>query len=300
MDNSRGSRIRELWRRHDGRPRTRAVVLTGGLIAVLAAPLGVAATGDVLREGERNGTATRETKIVARVNASSGSTGGYATRQSNTSASGGGAIYGCRSRAGGSAANPPQEPCMRASNLSNGLAFEFAAREGETAGTIEVGSGGDSKRPFTTNATGVATGLNADRVDGRSADELTAAAAAAAKPRWLLLDEQGRIEEQSGGFSVLDAYQTNDNVYVDAGSSLEGKGLTATIALQNKIDQTGDGTADPSFTGLAAIARCQTASVECAPASAKNVNAFVVAPRNADGSATTSATRKRVYVQITP
>ena len=95
----------------------------------------------------------------------------------------------------------------------------------------------------------MATGLNADRVDGRSADELTAAAAAAARPRWLLLDEQGRIEEQSGGFTVLDAYQTDDNVYVDAGSSLEGKGLTATIALQNKIDRTGDGAADPSSTG---------------------------------------------------
>jgi hypothetical protein len=300
MENSRGTRIKSLWRRCDGRPRTRAVLLTGGLIAVLAAPLGVAATGDVLREGQRNGTAARETKIVARVNASSGSTGGYATRQSNLSSTGGGAIYGCRSGAGGSAANPPQEPCVRASNLSNGLAFEFAAREGETAGTIEVGSGGDAKRPFTTNATGVATGLNADRVDGRSADELTAAAVAAARPRWLLLDEKGKIEEQSGGFTVLDGYQADDNVYVDAGSSLEGKGLSATIALQNKIDQSGDGTADPSFTGLVAVARCQTASVECAPAGAKNVNAFVVAPRNLDGSGTTSATRKRVYVQVMP
>jgi len=37
-----------------------------------------------------------------------------------------------------------------------------------------VGSGGDSKRPFTTNATGVATGLNADRVDGKSAAQIAA------------------------------------------------------------------------------------------------------------------------------
>src|SRR5690242_2075365 len=56
------------------------------------------------------------------------------------------------------------------------------------------------------------------------------------KPRWLLLGENGQIEEQSGGFTVLDAYSTNDNVYIDAGSSLENHGLFATIALQNKLE----------------------------------------------------------------
>lgn len=43
---------------------------------------------------------------------------------------------------------------------------------GELAGRIEVGGGGDGAKPFTTNATGVATGLNADRVDGLEAAEL--------------------------------------------------------------------------------------------------------------------------------
>ena len=74
--------------------------------------------------------------------------------------------------------------------------------------------------------------------------------------------------------------------------------MTATLALQNKIDQTGDGTADSSFTGLVSSARCQTAAVECAPAGAKKTSAFVVAPRLIDGTNTSATDRKRFYVEI--
>jgi hypothetical protein len=268
-------------------PRTRSVVIATTILVLGIAPFAVGATGDALREGTRNGTAVKETEII------SNNGTGYTTRQSNKSNSGGGAIYGCRSTAGGSAANPPKNPCIRANNLSNGFAFEFNAAGGETAGTITVGTGGDGKRPFTTNATGVATGLNADRVDGADATAL--------KTRWLLVNEAGQIEEQSGGFTILDAYQTNANVYIDAGSSLEGKGLQATIAIQNKIDTTGDGTADPNFGGEVSVARCQTVAVECAPPSSKSANAFVFSARNSDGTATAGTAanpRKRVYIQI--
>lgn len=130
--------------------------------------------------------------------------------------------------------------------------------------------------------------------------DLSEEALASLKPRWLLLNEKGEIEEQSGGFTVLDAYTTNDNVYIDAGSSLENHGMLATIAGQNKIDVDGAAGADPSFNGQVSVARCQTDAVECAPANAKNVNAFVVSPREQDGTATTPTTRERVYVQITP
>ncbi|HEX6389469.1 MAG TPA: hypothetical protein VFZ89_08480, partial [Solirubrobacteraceae bacterium] len=34
-------------------------------------------------------------------------------------------------------------------------------------------AGGDNAKPFTTNATGVATGLNADRVDSKSAEDIS-------------------------------------------------------------------------------------------------------------------------------
>jgi hypothetical protein len=163
-------------------PRTRSVVVATGLLVVGISPFAVARTGDVLREGVRNGTTTQETEVVSRVGSTNGPKGGYSTRQSNLSSTGGGAVYGCRSGAGGSAATPtPQNPCVRANNLSSGFAFEFNASNGNVVGLITAGRGGDDKRPFTTNATGVATGLNADRVDGLDATELTRAAVTATR-----------------------------------------------------------------------------------------------------------------------
>lgn len=158
-------------------PRTRSVVAASGLLVICAAPFAGAATGDNLREGVRNGTTTKETEIVSNIRSTNALKGGYSTRQSNLSTDGGGAIYGCRSKAGGSAAKPtPQNPCVRANNLSTGYAFEFNAANGDTAGLISVGPGGDTKKPFITNATGVATGLNADEVDGLDAAQIVAAA----------------------------------------------------------------------------------------------------------------------------
>jgi len=103
---------------------------------------------------------TSETEIIA-------NSPTYGTRQSNKKdGDGGGAIYGCRSSLG-------NEPCVRAANLKGGRAFEFATIGGE-AGRIETGS--TAGAPFTTNATGVATGLNADRVDGKEAADFAPAA----------------------------------------------------------------------------------------------------------------------------
>lgn len=65
--------------------------------------------------------------------------------------------------------------CVRVNNLDDGLAFQFRAG-GVLGGAIEVGEGGDGVRPFVTNATGTATGLNADRVDGLHADQIVALA----------------------------------------------------------------------------------------------------------------------------
>jgi hypothetical protein len=158
-------------------PRTRSVLLATGLLVVGVSPFALAATGDTLREGRRNGTTVKETEIVSNIKSSTALKGGYSTRQSNLSDSGGGAIYGCRSQAGGSRATPtPQDPCVRSNNLSRGLAFEFNTTLGDVAGSITAGSGGDSKKPFVTNATGVATGLNADRVDNLDASGIVAIA----------------------------------------------------------------------------------------------------------------------------
>jgi hypothetical protein len=162
-------------------PRTRSVVLATGLLVLGISPFAIARTGANLREGVRNGTATRETQIISNVGGTTATTGGYSTRQSNLSASGGGAVYGCRSGAGGSAATPtPQNPCIRANNLAKGFAFEFNASGGDVGGLITVAGGGDAKKPFTTNATGVATGLNSDQVDGLDAAQIIALARAKA------------------------------------------------------------------------------------------------------------------------
>ena len=131
-------------------------------IGVPSAALGFG-EGHSLLLGKRNPGYPRalsaETQIIS-------DNGSYGTRQSNLrNGDGGGAIYGCRSAAG-------REPCIRANNLNTGRAFEFAT-DGNEGGRITTKDA--TGAPFTTNATGVATGLNADRVDGKDATDFAAA-----------------------------------------------------------------------------------------------------------------------------
>jgi hypothetical protein len=150
--------------RHGGVPG-RYLLGSALVLALLISPFAIATTGDVLREGKRNpgrGSAKRETEIIA-------SNDTYGTRQSNIkNGNGGGAIYGCRSK-------PGREPCIRANNLKDGRAFEFET-DGAEAGRIEANTPG--ARPFTTNAGGVATGLNSDRIDNLDAGRVDFRAAA--------------------------------------------------------------------------------------------------------------------------
>jgi hypothetical protein len=169
------------------------------VLALTASPLALAAgEGRALFGGERNPSNNpalslrAETEVIA-------TTSTYGTRQSNKSDNGGGAIYGCRSGAGGSEAN--NEPCIRAINLRAGRAFEFVAQDGAEAGRIEA-AGGDNARPFTTNATGVATGLNADRVDGLEGGQLA--------PRLARVAANGILESGRGATT---AARTAEGVY---------------------------------------------------------------------------------------
>src|SRR3954469_15800494 len=145
-------------------PSGRAAVVCSLILAI-----GIPATalgfgeGRSLLLGKRNPGYPRalsaETQIIA-------DNGSYGTRQSNLrNGDGGGAIYGCRSAAG-------REPCIRANNLNTGRAFEFAT-DGKEAGRITTKDA--TGAPFTTNATGVATGLNADRVDSHDASDFAMA-----------------------------------------------------------------------------------------------------------------------------
>jgi hypothetical protein len=142
--------------------RTLRYILVGALTLAIGIPSVAVGFGEgrSLLLGKRNPGANRalssETQIIA-------SNGSYGTRQSNKKdGDGGGAIYGCRS-------NPGSEPCIRSNNLKGGRAFEFATR-GKEGGRIETGD--TTGAPLTTNATGVATGFNADKVDGRDGSDL--------------------------------------------------------------------------------------------------------------------------------
>ena len=139
------------------------------LVALMVAPFaGAFGEGNNVRGGARNPSSdarrayTKETEIIANLST-------YGTRQSNKSTNGGGAVYGCRSAAGGTPKG--NEPCVRASNLEAGRAFEFNSNSGTEVGAI---TGPATAAPFTTTATGVATGLNADKVDGKDATDLQA------------------------------------------------------------------------------------------------------------------------------
>ena len=164
-----------------GRGNTRALLISGAILALFVSTSAFAVgEGQPVEGGERNPTANltqayeKETEIIGDIAASGGQKGGYVTRQSNTSTganAGGGAIYGCRS----TGINPDtDESCIRVNNLADGLAFSFESN-GTLGGIISVGDGGREEKPFVTDATGVATGLNADEVDGLDAEELVAA-----------------------------------------------------------------------------------------------------------------------------
>jgi hypothetical protein len=187
--------------------------------------------GRTLLLGKRNPSSNSalalnsETEIIA--NSST-----YGTRQSNKKdGDGGGAIYGCRSSLG-------NEPCVRAANLKGGRAFEFST-VGAQGGHIQTGS--TTGAPFTTNATGVATGLNADRVDGKDGADLDDAVtlegkkaadfAAAADLLFAVVNDAGATQTvtgRSGGTAALAVSQTGDDYTVTFGKDVSKCSFTAT------------------------------------------------------------------------
>jgi hypothetical protein len=144
--------------------KTRAAVACGVTLAAVVAPQAMASgEGTNARLGVRNpssGNLKVQTQIIA-------SNSNWGTRQSNKGA-GGGAIYGCRSA-------PGAESCVRAVNLMNGIAFSFQSNSGTSVGSFQVGTTSavnPNVAPFTTNAAGKVTNLNADNVDGLSAAQI--------------------------------------------------------------------------------------------------------------------------------
>lgn len=144
--------------------------------------------------------------------------------------------------------------------------------------------------------------------------------------RWALVDADGQIEAQSGGFEIVSAYDAVNNtvnpdgtpgavpagafgnVYIDANEDLSDNGIVAVIALQNQVDQDGDGVqngrapgpdANPEFSGEISATMCGIAGVVgCAPTGANTMEHLVVSPRLSDGSLTDDQNRKRFYVIV--
>ena len=174
--------------------KTIRYVLVAAVVLAIGIPSAAIGFGEgrSLKQGKRNPSSntslslSSETEIIASSNT-------YGTRQSNKKdGDGGGAIYGCRSSLG-------NEPCVRAVNLKGGRAFEFET-VGKEAGRIEVGD--VTGAPFTTNAGGVATGLNADRVDGKDSTELVGAG----ELRFAVVSAAGALGAKRGatGASITD------------------------------------------------------------------------------------------------
>jgi len=192
------------------------------LVALLVAPFaGAFGEGNSVRGGARNPSPdarrayTKETEIIANVST-------YGTRQSNKSNNGGGAVYGCRSAAGGTPKG--NEPCVRASNLADGRAFEFNANGGTEVGAI---TGPATAAPFTTTAKGVATGLNADQVDGKSADDIVAAAQAL--NRFGAVAADGTLAAGARGAKTVTHTAASGDYNVDFDSDVSKCARTATI-----------------------------------------------------------------------
>jgi len=211
------------------------------IIGVLAAPFaGAAGEGTAIELSERNpfrGAASKETQVIAQTAVNT-----YGTRQSNLG-QGGGAIYGCRTTGTGLSTDPKiNTACVRVNNLRTGQAFQFQSLSGGLVGVIQSGPNfatpNPAAKPFITNATGVADGLNADKLDGKDADTIIAEARqgnpAASSPSFAFaqLSATGAVEaSRSQGVVQANVTKTagTTGIYCFSGLTANPKNAQATL-----------------------------------------------------------------------
>lgn len=229
---------------HLARPRRR-LVLAGGVALVLcaAAPVALARPLEAGHRNPHHGHGyLRTTAIIA-------DTGpfGWATRQSNFG-SGGAAIYGCRT------GTLSDTPCLLADDLRTGPAFEFISH-GAVGGHIVLAD--HHGAPFTTNATGVATGLNANYLQGHQASDFLGAKAQAADSAKL------------GGVAAAGYVKTGSLLFaVVAGNGTLGATRGATAAQATATDRY-------SVTFGANLSRCAVTATPATALSAGELGAAV-------------------------
>lgn len=162
-------------------PSGKAIAIAGALIAIGVAPVALAA-GSGSGSQERAHAASFGGRAVLRGgihnpphSSFSNTTGlfGNTTNwvmRTNNLGGGGAATMLCGTHTGVPA-------CLEASNRSTGFAFQFSS-SGSTGGTILLKNAAGA--PFTTNAHGVASGLNANYLQGKQASEFQLASKPAA------------------------------------------------------------------------------------------------------------------------
>jgi hypothetical protein len=231
----------------------RYLVISSLILALLVAPLALAANGDPMTAGGRT-TFTKITRVL-------GDSSTYATQQSNLrSGDGGAARYGCRSSA-------TNEYCLLSKNTGGGGSFRFQSLNSLLGGRIEVnppsGKTARDAKPFTTNATGVATGLNADEVDGLSADDIVKAAKAGPQPfnAYALVSADGKTNKgRTSGVTDTNIVHTTAGVYCFTGLAAQPQTANATLdgaPGETSVDTTTNnpGAACNNATGIQLIVR---------------------------------------------
>jgi hypothetical protein len=177
------------------------------------------------------GSYLRTTGIFANFNS-------WTTRVQNVG-SGGAGTFGCKASSSGSA-------CLASENNNGGLAFTFAST-GSTAGKILLTN--PNSAPFTTNAHGEASGLNANFLQGKEAKEFQLAKEPAANANAL------------GGKPASEYLNTGQALFADVSSEgklLSTRGATAVTQSGATFTVTFGGslskcslTASPTGTALA-------------------------------------------------
>ena len=136
------------------------------------------------------------------------------------------------------------------------------------------------------------------RRQGRGRGTVGGKAAAQLGTRWALVAENGTIERQSGGFTIVNCYNANANCYLDAGEDVTNNGLHAQIVVANT-----DGSS--ILSAETGTAPCGAAFVACAPPGTERAEVLVVAPRASDGTVPggvtppSPANAARFYVFVT-
>jgi len=160
-------------------PGSKATAIAGAVIAIAIAPVALAsgwswnskahAAGAKGRSALRGAIHNPPHSSFSKTTGLFANTKGWVSRMKNLG-SGGSEQLLCGTPAGGDA-------CVEANNSSTGFAFSFSSA-GATGGTILLKN--TAGAPFTTNAHGVASGLNANYLEGKQAKDFLPVAGTAA------------------------------------------------------------------------------------------------------------------------